>query len=225
MSEAARQGLLRDARVARVEPDGIATIVTTQTGATWGLDRIDQHSLPLSTTYGYAKTGLGVTAYVIDTGMRFDHSEFGGRATSGFDAIDGGAADDCHGHGTHVGGTIGGSTYGVDRSVTGIRRQDVARRIPEALRALDARHGAAGDCRGSRGTTLARFMACRDTRRRQGSATHYGRRGSDSRFEIGGRTTLCQTETNGCFSDEVRYATNAEDKAEGNKRGRILRLR
>jgi subtilisin family serine protease len=118
ISDAARQGLLRDARVARVEPDGIVTIVTTQTGATWGLDRIDQHSLPLSTTFGYTNTGLGVTAYVIDTGIRVDHSEFGGRASSGFDAVDGGAADDCNGHGTHVAGTIGGGTYGVAKGVS-----------------------------------------------------------------------------------------------------------
>ncbi len=117
ISDAARQGLLRDGRVMRVEPDGIATIVTTETGATWGLDRIDQHSLPLSTTYGYTNTGFGVTAYVIDTGIRFDHSEFGGRATTGVDAVDGGPADDCNGHGTHVAGTIGGSTYGVAKDV------------------------------------------------------------------------------------------------------------
>jgi subtilisin family serine protease len=117
MSEAARDGLLRDARVARVEPDGIAYASITQTGATWGIDRIDQRSLPLSGTYSYTASGLGVTAYIIDTGIRFDHSEFGGRATSGFDAVDGGSADDCNGHGTHVSGTVGGTTYGVAKSV------------------------------------------------------------------------------------------------------------
>jgi len=119
ISDAARAGLLRDARVTRVEPDGIARIVSTiETGATWGLDRIDQRSLPLSTTFTYTRTGAGVTAYIIDTGIRFTHSEFGGRATSGYDAVDGGSADDCNGHGTHVAGTVGGSTYGVAKGVS-----------------------------------------------------------------------------------------------------------
>ena len=113
ISDAARQGLLRDNRVVRVEPDGIATIVTTQESATWGLDRVDQRSLPLSTTYSYTSTGAGVSAYIIDTGIRLGHGEFGGRAVSGFDAVDGGSADDCNGHGTHVAGTVGGTTYGV----------------------------------------------------------------------------------------------------------------
>jgi subtilisin family serine protease len=118
ISDAARQGLLRDNRVVRVEPDGIATIVTTQSGATWGLDRIDQPARPLSGTYSYNNTGAGVTAYIIDTGIRFGHNEFGGRATSGFDAVDGGTADDCNGHGTHVAGTVGGSVYGVAKAVS-----------------------------------------------------------------------------------------------------------
>lgn len=117
MADAARDGLLRDARVARVEPDGIAYASTTQSGATWGIDRIDQRSLPLSGTYTYTASGSGVTAYIIDTGIRFAHSEFGGRATSGFDAVDGGSADDCNGHGTHVAGTVGGTTYGVAKTV------------------------------------------------------------------------------------------------------------
>jgi subtilisin family serine protease len=118
MSDLARNGLLRDARVLRVEQDGTMEAFGTQTSATWGLDRIDQRALPLSTTYTYTNTGSGVTAYIIDTGIRFSHNEFGGRATSGFDAVDGGSADDCHGHGTHVAGTVGGSTYGVAKSVS-----------------------------------------------------------------------------------------------------------
>lgn len=113
ISEAARQGLLRDARVLQIEPDGIATTQTTQSSATWGLDRVDQRSLPLSTTFSYSNTGSGVTAYIIDTGIRFSHGDFGGRASSGYDAVDGGSADDCNGHGTHVAGTVGGSTYGI----------------------------------------------------------------------------------------------------------------
>jgi subtilisin family serine protease len=107
-----------DPRVAYVEPDGVMFSSTTQTGATLGLDRIDQRYLPLSTTYTYTSTGSGVKAYIIDTGIRFGHSQFGGRAVSGYDAVDGGSADDCNGHGTHVAGTVGGSTYGVAKSVT-----------------------------------------------------------------------------------------------------------
>jgi subtilisin family serine protease len=119
ISDAARAGLLRDNRVVRVEPDGIATIVSTQTGATWGLDRVDQHALPLSTTYSYTRTGFGVTAYIIDTGIRFGHSEFGGRAVKGYDAVTAnGTAADCNGHGTHVAGTVGGATYGVAKAVS-----------------------------------------------------------------------------------------------------------
>ena len=110
--------LRADSRVARIERDGDVHKSTTQTGATWGLDRIDQRPLPLSTTYTYTNTGQGVKAYIIDTGIQFGHPEFGGRATSGYDAVDGGQADDCDGHGTHVAGTTGGSTWGVAKSVS-----------------------------------------------------------------------------------------------------------
>ena len=107
-----------DSAVDYVVPDGVVTIDTTQTGATWGLDRIDQRKLPLSGTFTYTNTGAGVTAYVIDTGIRLSHSEFGGRATSGWDFVDNDAnASDCNGHGTHVAGTIGGTTYGVAKGV------------------------------------------------------------------------------------------------------------
>jgi subtilisin family serine protease len=74
--------------------------------------------LPLSGTFTYANTGAGVTAYIIDTGIRFGHSDFGGRATSGRDTIDGGSADDCNGHGTHVAGTVGGTTWGIAKGVS-----------------------------------------------------------------------------------------------------------
>ncbi len=66
----------------------------------------------------YDYTGAGVTAYIIDTGILFNHTQFGGRAVSGYDAVDGGSADDCNGHGTHVAGTVGGSTYGVAKGVS-----------------------------------------------------------------------------------------------------------
>ena len=108
----------RDGRVAGVEPDGTSEAWATQTGATWGLDRTDQRARALDGSFTYISTGAGVTAYIIDTGIRFDHAEFGGRAVSGFDAVDGGTADDCHGHGTHVAGTVGGTTYGVAKAVS-----------------------------------------------------------------------------------------------------------
>ncbi len=93
----------------------------------YGLDRIDQRALPLSTTYRTASTGKGVTAYVIDTGIRYSHRDFGGRAVPGFDAITrGGRAVDCNGHGTHVAGTVGGAAHGVAKAVrlVGVRVLD-----------------------------------------------------------------------------------------------------
>ncbi|MBA3567189.1 MAG: S8 family peptidase [Actinobacteria bacterium] len=116
VAEGSLGALLADHRVASIERD--AEVTATQSGATWGLDRIDQRSSSLSGTFTYTKTGSGVKAYIIDTGIRFDHSQFGGRAESGFDAVDGGTADDCNGHGTHVAGTVGGMTYGVAKGVT-----------------------------------------------------------------------------------------------------------
>jgi subtilisin family serine protease len=104
-----------DPRVKYVEPDAVVTADTTQTPApSWGLDRIDQRALPLSGSYNYTRTGSGVTAYIIDTGIRRSHTDFGGRASWGADFVSPSTGgQDCDGHGTHVAGTVGGTTYGV----------------------------------------------------------------------------------------------------------------
>ncbi|HYN80103.1 MAG TPA: S8 family serine peptidase [Gemmatimonadaceae bacterium] len=117
ISEAARSGLMRDARVLRIEPDGIARASATQYNATWGIDRVDQGSLPLSGTYSYTATGNGVTAYIIDTGIETGHAQFGSRASVGYDSFNGNGQD-CNGHGTHVAGTVGGTTYGIAKNVS-----------------------------------------------------------------------------------------------------------
>jgi subtilisin family serine protease len=111
--------LAKDSRVAYVEQDQVMSAVVTQTPATWGLDRIDQRNRPLNNTYVYDRNGAGVHAYIIDTGMRTTHTQFTGRVGNGFTAInDGRGVTDCNGHGTHVSGTVGGTTYGVAKGVT-----------------------------------------------------------------------------------------------------------
>ncbi len=124
--KAARQ-LASDPAVAFVEQNHTVSINGTQAPVpSWGLDRIDQRNLPLNNSFTYPVTGSGVRAYIIDTGIRFSHTDFGGRAVTGFDAIDGGSADDAHGHGTHVAGTVGGTSFGVAKGVTlvGVRVLD-----------------------------------------------------------------------------------------------------
>ncbi|MFP2911115.1 S8 family serine peptidase [Pyxidicoccus sp. 3LFB2] len=127
MSDAEAQRLLSDPRVAYVQENGILHVSATQTGATWGIDRIDQRDLPRNSSYTYNVDGTGVHAYVIDTGIRPTHTQFTGRMGNGYDFIDNDSdASDCHGHGTHVAGTVGGTTWGVAKNVTlhGVRVLD-----------------------------------------------------------------------------------------------------
>ncbi|MCD9095880.1 S8 family peptidase [Luteimonas fraxinea] len=110
--------LLNDPRVDFVEQDGYVELSATQTGATWGLDRIDQRDRPLNGTYVYDPLAANVRAYIIDSGIRTGHTQFGTRLLSGYSAInDGRGSNDCNGHGTHVAGTVGGTTWGVAKQV------------------------------------------------------------------------------------------------------------
>ncbi|MFD9699787.1 S8 family serine peptidase [Lentzea sp. NPDC059081] len=120
MSKQQAKRLAADPSVAYVEQDRTVQILTDQLNPpSWGIDRIDQADLPLDSRYSYTADASGVTAYVIDTGINYDHTDFGGRASFGFDAYtDGRNGKDCHGHGTHVSGTIGGATFGVAKNVT-----------------------------------------------------------------------------------------------------------
>jgi subtilisin family serine protease len=118
LSPAAVEKMRNDPRVAIVEPDLPMYALGTQANAPWGLDRIDQRALPLDGAFSWGEDGTGVTAYIIDTGIRIQHADFGGRASHGYDAVDNDLdATDCNGHGTHVAGTVGGTTYGVAKNV------------------------------------------------------------------------------------------------------------
>ena len=131
LPDAALPGVRNNPNVLSVEQDQTVGLQQTspQNQVTWGLDRIDQADRPLDTQYYFNNSGAGVNAFIIDTGIRPDHVEFSGRLKPGFNAIaDANGTNDCNGHGTHVAGTVGGTTWGVAKgvSLTPVRVLDCA---------------------------------------------------------------------------------------------------
>jgi subtilisin family serine protease len=119
MSAQAAEALAQDPSVAFVEPDQVVEVAGAgvQTPVVGGLDRIDQRGATLDNSYSWSSDGAGVTVYILDSGIRITHQDFGGRASYGPDFVSSSTSDDCNGHGTHMAGTVGGAVYGVAKGV------------------------------------------------------------------------------------------------------------